>query len=41
MLAPPPAPLPRRKLPIGIQNLREIRQEGHPNRLREKDRTRD
>jgi hypothetical protein len=29
MLAPPPAPLPRRKLPIGIQNLREIRQEGH------------
>jgi hypothetical protein len=29
MLAPPPTPLPRRKLPIGIQNLREIRQEGH------------
>jgi hypothetical protein len=25
----PPATLPRRKLPIGIQNLREIRQEGH------------
>jgi hypothetical protein len=30
MPAPPPTPLPpRRKLPIGIQNLREIRQEGH------------
>ena len=25
----PALPLPRRKLPIGIQNLREIRQGGH------------